>query len=300
MLRRLIRTRPLNAILTGGTRSVLRALGINSDLARRKLRRFGNVEEPLANGRVLRMWTEDDDLIPNEVFWLGVRNVEPGTVPLFLKLASSSLLTLDVGAHVGLFSLLAAHANPAGRVISFEPMQATFERLLRNIAINKLSNVQAIRSAVADFDGEAEFFTNTALPLCAEASLWRDNVAKFERFTRQSQIQKLRVPVLSLDRFVKSRDLIGIQLIKMDAEGSEPAVLRGMRETLERDRPAIICEVVRGFDTERALEDSLKPLGYIFYLLTPQGLEQRSSIESQPNDRWELRNYLFSPRVLVE
>jgi FkbM family methyltransferase len=300
ILRRLLHVRPINEAITTSVRTLLRMVGARQDFARRKLRRYGHVQESLPNGRVLRLWTEDDDLIPNEVFWLGALNFERGTMGRFLDLASRSRLTLDIGAHVGLFSLLAGHVNPSGQVIAFEPHQPSFERLRRNVALNQLSNVESVRSAVADFEGEADFFTNTALPLCGEASLQREHVAQFERFTRNSAIQKVTVPVLSLDGFLDSRNLRGVQLVKIDAEGSEPAVLRGMLKSLERDRPQIVCEVVRGFQTEAAVEELLRPLGYSFFLLTPDGLEQQASIRAQPQDRWELRNYLFAPTAFAE
>jgi hypothetical protein len=63
-----------------------------------------------------------------------------------------------------------------------------------------------------------------------------------------------------------------------------------MMETLRRDHPMIICEALEGRGSERALEEALGPLGYRYYLLTPDGPEKRSRIEGHPV--W--LNYLFT------
>jgi hypothetical protein len=100
--------------------------------------------------------------------------------------------------------------------------------------------------------------------------------------------------VITLDSFIRDRGLTKVDLIKIDTEGTEPQVLRGMGETLRRDRPTIICEVLKGFGTERELQEMLCHYGYRYYLLTRDGPTLRETIEGQPDDRWELRNYLFT------
>jgi hypothetical protein len=65
-----------------------------------------------------------------------------------------------------------------------------------------------------------------------------------------------------------------------------------MRETLARDRPWVVCEVLHGRGAEGRLQALLQPLGYRFYLLTPDGLLPPDTIEGHP--RW--LNYLFAGR----
>ena len=67
-----------------------------------------------------------------------------------------------------------------------------------------------------------------------------------------------------------------------------------MVDVLRKDRPTIVCEVLKGFGTEGELEDALRGNGYRYYLLTPEGAALRDRIEGQPEERWELRNYLFT------
>ena len=98
------------------------------------------------------------------------------------------------------------------------------------------------------------------------------------------------VSVTTLDRYLANRAIPKVNLVKIDTESTESQVIRGMRNTVERDHPDIFCEVLQGRADTRALEEILAPLGYRFYLLTPEGPLQRDHIEGHP----EWLNYLFS------
>ncbi len=81
--------------------------------------------------------------------------------------------------------------------------------------------------------------------------------------------------------------------MKIDTESTEPDVLRGAAKLLARDRPNIFCEVLKGRGAEGLLEEILEPLGYRFFLLTPEGAQERERIEGHP--QW--LNYLFTTGV---
>lgn len=69
-----------------------------------------------------------------------------------------------------------------------------------------------------------------------------------------------------------------------------------MTETLRRDHPLIISEVLPGRGGEKPLEDVLRRFGYRFYHLTPEGPVQRERVEGHP----EWLNYLFTTQSLDE
>lgn len=259
------------------------ALGRHSELVIKHLHRVGRVQRKLPNGRTLKLWSRADDWVSNQVYWRGWEGYEPETVPLFFRLAARARVTFDVGAYVGYYSLLAAHANPAGRVYAFEPLLPVYERLRHNVALNGLTNVQCIASAVGAEDGTADFYsTATEMPCSSSLSY---------AFMRSAQrVSRIQVSVLTLDRFICEQQLGRVDLIKIDTESTEPQVLRGLANTLERDRPLIICEVLQGRGSERPLEELLAPLGYRFYLLTPDGPKVRERIKGHP----EWLNYLFA------
>ena len=105
-------------------------------------------------------------------------------------------------------------------------------------------------------------------------------------------IRHVPVPVVMLDRIVSDHNVARVGLIKLDTERTEHEVLAGARATLERDRPDIICEVWPDAGNGRQLEELLRPLGYRFYQLRPEGVVARREIKG---DEAAL-NYLFTIR----
>lgn len=282
-LKRLRASQPFNYLITSTVYWLLTLIGRQSELIISHLHRVGPVRRELPNGRTLRLWSRGDDWVSNQIFWRGWDGYEPETVRLFLRLAARAHVTLDVGAYVGFYTLLAAHANPAGQVYAFEPLPSVFRRLQHHIALNRLANVQCVAAAVGEDDGEAEFF-HPAFEVPTSSSL------SFEFMRSARALQSQTVKVITLDRFIRERGLGAVDLVKIDTESTEPQVLRGMMETLRRDQPIIVCETLKGRGSERLLEEILCPLGYRFYLLTPDGPESRDRIEGHPV--W--LNYLFT------
>ncbi len=182
---------------------------------------------------------------------------------------------IDVGAHVGYFALLAGHANREARVYAFEPFRLTYERLKRHIALNRLTNVQGIASAVGKIDGQALFFSPSSAGIPSSARLSREMSQAWG-----DQVVTSIVPVVTIDSFVKQERLGRVDLVKIDTEGSEPEVLHGAEQTLKRDHPIIFAEVLRTH-TGHGLEEILGPLGYHYYSLTSQGCVVRDHIASE-------------------
>lgn len=276
-------SQPLNAIATSTVRAVLSTAGLHSELIVKHLHRVGSVSARLPNGRTLRLWSRADDWVSNQVYWHGWSGYEPETVPLFFRLATRARVTIDVGAYVGFFTLLAGHANPAGRVYAFEPLPDAFERLTQNIELNQLANVVAVASAVGDIDGSGEFFSASTNMPCS-SSLSQDFMRNVETLCSFS------VPVVTLDRFVRDCRLSSVDLVKIDTESTEPQVLHGMMETIRRDQPLIFCEVLMGRGSEELVQEVIDSIGYKAYLLTPDGPALRDRIEGHPV--W--LNYLFT------
>jgi FkbM family methyltransferase len=282
-LKSLRASQPLNYVTTSLVLGALTAAGSRPEFIVKHLHRVGSVRRRLPNGRTLSLWSRGDDWVSNQIYWRGWDGYETETARLFFKLAARAAVTIDVGAYVGYYTVIAAHANPAGRVYAFEPLPAIHERLLRNIELNRLKNVECLPCAVSDTDGEAPFFhVDTQLPTSSSLSL--------EFMQRAGGFVTSSVPVKTLDKFVADRDIPRIDLLKIDTESTEFRILCGMHSTLERDRPDIFCEVLKGRASGRDLEDLLSPLGYHSYLLTPDGPEQRDHIEGHPD--W--LNFLFS------
>jgi len=292
LLRRLRVSQPLNFLATSTVRAILRAAGSHSEMVIKHLHRVGAVSDRLPNGRTLRLWSRADDWVSNQVYWRGWRGYEPETAPLFFRLASRARVTLDVGAYVGFFTLIAGHANPNGRVFGFEPLPDAYKRLQSNVELNKLTNVVAVASAVGEVDGRADFF-------CADTHMPCSSSLSYEFMQSADSLRSFQVPVVKLDTFVRENGLQGVDLMKIDTESTEPQVLNGMIETMRRDQPLIFCEVLKERGSEELLQEIIRSINYRAYLLTPEGPELRDRIEGHP----EWLNYLFtalSPSEVAE
>ena len=277
---------PLNRGVTTGGRAVVRRLGVDASPFARFLPRVGVVEAPLPNGRVLKMWSRGDDEIASSIFWKGWDGHESETAPIFYDLASSARVTVDVGAHVGYFALLAALANPAGRVYAFEPLPRVYERLEGNIRLNGVGNVECLALAVGDKDGTAPFFhVNDGIP--SSSSLSRDFMVPV---AGSRQLSSSEVGVTILDDFLERHGVDGVDLVKIDTEGTALEVLSGMSRTLKRCLPDVICEVLPQ-DDSGAIEETFFALHYRCSLLTDEG--PRPCDHIVPDARW--RNFLFQP-----
>ncbi|MBV8857739.1 MAG: FkbM family methyltransferase [Acidobacteria bacterium] len=257
-LKRVRASQPLNWAAT----TLLRAcVGSNAEWAIKHLPRSGTVTSPLPNGRALRLRSRGDDWVSNQVFWRGWAGYEPEITPLFFRLATRARATLDVGAHVGFYSLLAAHANPRGRVYAFEPMPVTYSRLVQNVALNGLENVNALQAAVGAEAGSAKFYHGSTEIPCScglEPGI----------FDAGSEVSSFEVEVLALDD-VAEKEGLSVDLVKIDTETTEMDVLRGLSRTLRRDRPDVFCEVWAGPGPE--MSEFLAAHGYRCYALHPSG-----------------------------
>jgi FkbM family methyltransferase len=187
---------------------------------------------------------------------------------------------IDVGAHVGYFSMLgAALVGPAGRVISFEPDTSNYAHLLEHVERNAAAQVLPVPMAVGSEPRVAEFFVNDDND--GGHGLWNVGSHPFNARTREAPRTR-KVFLTTLDEFVGSGGSRRVKAIKIDAEGSELAVLAGARMLLEQHAvPFIVAEINRFALTamgtsEAALRGFMTMLGYETYVFQPgQSVLQR-------------------------
>ena len=277
---------PLNHLLTAGGRAALQTGGWSAGPLPRLLPRAGLVESPLPDGKVLRMWSRADDDVTPQVYWNGWAGHEPETSTLFYERARSARTTIDIGAHVGYFALLAGHANSAGDVYAFEPHPLVYERLTRNTALNDLGNVSCQQLAVGNKGGVARFYYARG-GINSSSSL---SQRFMESIVVNSRLESSEVHVVSLDDFVDERHIADVDLVKIDTETTEGDVFEGMVRTLRRDEPIVFCEVLQssaGGVIERILDD----FAYRYFLLTDKGPMRRAHVLPEPP--W--RNFYLVP-----
>jgi FkbM family methyltransferase len=137
-----------------------------------------------------------------------------------------------VGADVGYYSrLFSQWVGPQGLVLAFEPHPANFDILRRNVERARLRNVRLFPFAVSDREGTATLWQT---PLSSGHSLHP---------VKPEAGRPLALPTVSLDVVCRSEGVSRVDLVKMDVEGGEPEVLKGMAGLASRSpRLAILME----------------------------------------------------------
>jgi FkbM family methyltransferase len=183
---------------------------------------------------------------------------------------------VDIGAHVGYFSLLAGRTvGPTGRVYAFEPEPTNYRRLRDHVVQNGLDQVQSFNVALGAVPGEARMFFNADND--GGHALW--DVAQ-HRLCERTRAEGKRIPVqmVVLDHVLSGLEPgRGPRLIKIDAEGMEYEILKGgLRTILGHAVPFVICEVNRFAleqmgSSEAKLRQFMRLIGYQVSLLKPDG-----------------------------
>uniref|UniRef100_A0A6H1Z7H5 Putative methyltransferase n=1 Tax=viral metagenome TaxID=1070528 RepID=A0A6H1Z7H5_9ZZZZ len=163
-------------------------------------------------------------------YWMGPQlaagRYEQETVSLWVSLLSSGMTAVDLGAHVGLYSLLGARqVGQGGRVYAFEPEPSCYALLLKNIAANGYRDIIIpVNSAVSNTAGKVELFLGELES--GETSLYPAPGAGQQRVT---------VEAVTLDEFFEGEGWPPVQVMKMDIEGAEKVALEGMRQLVARN-----------------------------------------------------------------
>ena len=168
---------------------------------------------------------------------------EPGTLALMAKLLHAGDTFLDVGANIGLMTLVAARAvGPSGGVFAFEPHPRIFERLLENIALSGVQNVTALRVALGAERSEREVYAYPDV-----------NIGRASLVLSNGGVACGKTAVMTLDDVLEERGLRSVRMMKVDVEGFELQVLKGATRLLQSADCPILCVEV---DEDMPREDT--------------------------------------------
>jgi FkbM family methyltransferase len=150
-------------------------------------------------------------------------------VPWMDKFARAGSVAIDVGAHSGYFTICLADAvGDSGKVYAFEASPMIYTELEQTIRINRLANVLAVNRAVSDIAGHIEFYV---------APRWKSEISSM----RPSEGEKVNIEATTLDTFIP--DTADVSFVKIDVEGAEMKVLRGMEALIKRNHPVMVIEI---------------------------------------------------------
>ncbi len=203
---------------------------------------------------------------------------------------------IDIGANIGYFTIIAADkVGDHGKVISFEPSSKIFEHLIENIELNSFTSIiQPEKLAVSDshstetLQGTLDFNEGTGsifkLPDISGCSV-------------KTQKPPEKVKTVKFDDYYQKCDCEPIKLMKIDVEGAELNVIRGMRQTLKARLCKYILIEVSDFrlrqlgHSRQELLDILEDYDYRLYNIKRFGdIEPLTNVSSEGNIVAKLEN----------
>jgi FkbM family methyltransferase len=205
------------------------------------------------NGMKLLVINPSQNLMGRSVYLSGVW--EKKATRYISKKIRPGMRVMDVGASTGYYTVLFAKlVGETGRVLSFEPIPRAGEYVEKNIEINQLKNVDSFKFALFDKSGSA----------CLEDPFRNDKIDPDKKTATENDII---VEMVVFDELRKKSKIGRIDVAKIDVEGAELNVLKGMENTLKTDKPGLLIEVhpsmLKSFHhTHEDLMDYLTGLGY--------------------------------------
>jgi len=192
-------------------------------------------------GRRFKMSLDLSDRLQRKIYLTG--NHEPNATTLYCQILNKGMTAVDVGAHVGWYTIIASHlVREGGNVLAFEPDPTNACQLAETIKANSLHNVRLYRYALGESNETVEL--NLATDSSAH-SLGRSEVTDgFFKGGIGGAGRTVSVACTTLDDVLEARTDRTVDLVKIDVEGAELLVLRGMRRVIkENSELYIFCDV---------------------------------------------------------
>jgi len=175
---------------------------------------------------------------------------EPDVSSYIMKNLKLGETFMDIGANNGYYTISAADlVGPKGKVISLEPNQKAFQRLLQNIEINNLKNIIPLNIALSDKDGKATLYLNNGS---------EDGLASLIKSEQSKSF--MEVELKRFDDLFKDEK---INIIKMDVEGSEINVIRGAENYIKSHKG---IKIIMEWNTSYRTNNDFNYLSSLFHI----------------------------------
>lgn len=184
-----------------------------------------------------------DKGIHRDLYLYGIR--EPQATRYLNSILHKDWTVVDIGANIGYYAL--QEARKVKQVIAIEPTPQSYKTILANIVLNGYRNMETYQLAIGDREGMAGLKVSAAC-----------------NWNRISDKGDMQVPMTTLDKFLNGRK---VDYVRMDVEGYEMSILKGMEHTLKTCRPRMFIEVHRDMlkaygSSQRELMEYLASMDY--------------------------------------
>ncbi|GAA3975252.1 FkbM family methyltransferase [Mucilaginibacter dorajii] len=216
----------------------------------------------------IAIYTTADNYIEYAILSTGTYEDEIG------KLINISLkpgfVALDIGGNIGLQSIrMSQSVGPNGKVYAFEPLNYLQKKFKKNIGLNHCNNVTLFPWALSDQED--------TITVSIDEHTWNQGAFSLKNSNSGSTIQELIVKTGDTIEEIKNVDRL--DLIKIDVEGFEYHVLRGLKNAIEKHRPRIIFEYDSNYwiKTSQSIKECcafFSDLNYTLFQITDIGCAQ--------------------------
>ena len=251
---------------------------LNSSLVRSKLiisigriiHSFSKSDFVEIEGR--KMFTQNNDGLALSIFKI----YEPNQTEIVKKYVHEGDIVIDVGAHVGYYTLLMAQlVGKNGKVYSFEPDPVNFQLLKKSVEINGFENVVLIQKAVSNITDKVKLFLGDN-----DSAINRIYDAKLGDAKESIDVESIRI-----DEYFKENDEL-VNFIKIDSEGSEVKIINGMKQFLSRNQELVMMTeffpflIKKSGDEPNQYLKSLEKSGFSLYNILDKN-EKTNKINSE-------------------
>ena len=233
----------------------------------------------------VRLCCDGRDAYSIPLSFLNLAEFETEENRMIYRLIEPGDVVFDVGANIGWYTINILLRRRGTSVYSFEPIEASYQYLVKNLLLNKLASDKAFKLGLSDKTGTVKFYFDVE---CATAS----SMANLREDERTVEVE---CAITTLDDFVAARpDLTRLDFIKCDVEGAELFVYQGAREALRRFKPMVFSEMLRKWSKKfnyhpNDIIDLFRSFDYECYVIADDKIQKFGSVD----DDTLQTNYLF-------
>ncbi len=213
-------------------------------------------------------------ILENTIFWKGIKNAhEPLSLKIWFFLSCRSDEIIDIGANIGLYSIVSHMANYKSKIHAFEPSRE-FLVALKKIKIKNKIDLSINPFALGDKE-EVVYFDGYR-------TTSDKKIKNYYSETINSKWKEIKQKKLS--KYLEHNNINKIDLIKMDIEKYEYKVLKDIKERIKRDQPNMLIEIINNDEISKnnindVIGKIIKDMNYKIYLIDDKNnIVSRSAI----------------------